>query len=221
MSAGDAVVIPAFNEEPTIAGIVRRLRAEAFHVVVVDDGSTDATAASAAGAGAVVLDLPCRLGAWGATQTGVRHALRTGARRVVTMDADGQHDPADARGLLAPIEAGLADVVIGSCRERGSSLRRVAWGLFQALSGLDLQDLTSGFRAYGQGAARALLSAEATLLNYQDMGVLLLLRKQGFRISEVAVRMCPRSVGKSHIFDSWHKVARYMTYTITITCSRR
>jgi len=217
----DIVVIPAFNEAATIGQIVQEVRSQGYHVIVVNDCSTDATGQAASAAGALVLDLPCRLGAWGAAQTGLLQATRSGCRHVVTLDADGQHPPRNISTLLAPIQAGTADIVIGSCLARGSAARKIAWRLFQVLSGLRLGDMTSGFRAYSLKAARAMLSTEATLADYQDLGILLLARRRRFRILEIPVQMSPRAVGKSHVFSSWLKVARYMAYTVTIACTRR
>lgn len=215
------VIIPALDEQATIATIVSAVLAQGLPVVVVNDASTDRTAEAARAAGAVVLDLPCRLGAWGAAQAGMLHALRLGCRHVVTIDGDGQHPPGDIRSLLAPILSNEADIVIGSCTARASAARRLAWRLFQLLSGLSLNDITSGFRAYNLPATRAMLSAEATLADYQDLGILLLARRRHYRIHESPVAMCARAVGKSHIFSSWLKVARYMVYTVTIACTRR
>ena len=215
------VVIPALNEEATIAEIVSRVRALGLPVIVVNDASEDATASRARASGAEVLDLPCRLGAWGATQAGMHRALRCGYGNVVTLDGDGQHPPDDIHALLAPIRSCEADIVIGSCVTRASTARHLAWKLFQLISGLRLSDITSGFRAYNLSATRSMLSAEATLADYQDLGILLLARRRKFRVREIPVSMCPRVVGKSHIFSSWLKVARYMVYTITVACTRR
>ncbi len=215
------VVIPTLNEEATIAQIVLEVRAQGLPVIVVNDASDDHTSRNARDSGAIVLDLPCRLGAWGATQAGMLQALRGGYGNIVTLDGDGQHPPGDIIHLLAPLRSGSADIVIGSCLGRGSPARHMAWKLFQFLSGLALSDITSGFRAYSLPAARAMLCAEATLADYQDLGILLLARRRNFRVLEVPVTMCPRAVGKSHIFSSWLKVARYMVYTTTIACTRR
>lgn len=215
------VVIPALNEEATIAEIVSRVRALGLPVIVVNDASEDATASRARASGAEVLDLPCRLGAWGATQAGMHRALRCGYINIVTLDGDGQHPPDDIQALLAPIRSCEADIVIGSCVARASTARHLAWKLFQLISGLRLSDITSGFRAYSLSATRSMLSAEATLADYQDLGILLLARRRKFRVREIAVTMCPRVVGKSHIFSSWLKVARYMVYTVTVACTRR
>jgi glycosyltransferase involved in cell wall biosynthesis len=216
------VVIPAFDEAATIGAIVEETRSQGHAVIVVNDASQDATGMIARGAGAAVLDLPCRLGAWGATQAGMRLALRSSSHAtIVTIDGDGQHPPGNILDLTAPISRGAADIVIGSCPARGSAARHVAWWIFKAISGLEIGDLTSGFRAYSRYAARAMVGAEATLADYQDLGILLLARRKALRVREVPVRMGQRAVGKSHIFSSWLKVTRYMMYTFTIACTRR
>lgn len=218
---GPIVVIPAYNEEGTIAAIVSAARGQGYAVLVVNDRSQDGTRAAALLAGAEVLDLPVRIGAWGATQAGMRFALRLGRRVVVTLDGDGQHPPEDIATLAGPVAAGRADLVIGSCTERGSAARQLAWRMFRSITGLRVQDLTSGFRAYGPKAARVMIGAEAVLADYQDLGVLLLARRRGLRVEETPVRMCPRASGKSHIFSSWLKVGRYMVYSVALAFMRR
>jgi glycosyltransferase involved in cell wall biosynthesis len=158
--------------------------------MVVDDGSTDDTASVALLHGAIVLRAPLWQGAWGAIQTGIRYAMRHGYSAVVTMDADGQHEPAYLSDLIAA--ARNADVVIASCPSRGSRARHVAWSYFRFLTGFDFDDLTSGFRYYNDRACRLLASEEATLLDYQDIGVLLLLHHARLRIAEISVAMNPR-----------------------------
>ena len=108
-----------------------------FPVIVIDDASTDNTIAIAEQAGATVIPLPAKLGAWGATQTGLRYALRNGYDTAITMDADGQHEAASLAALLEPINAGVADVVVGACTQRGSWLRHIAWTMMKQASGLD------------------------------------------------------------------------------------
>jgi hypothetical protein len=88
------------------------------------------------------------------------------------------------------------------------------------ISGFQLQDLTSGFRYYDRQAIELLAQEEATLLDYQDIGVLLILRKAGLRIVEVPVSMNTRLVGRSRIFNSWFSVAIYML-TTTLLCFAR
>ncbi len=215
------VVIPVLDEESTIAPLVQAIRATGLPVVVVNDASSDQSAARAREAGARVLDLPWRMGAWCAAQAGICLGLREGYGRLITIDGDGQHNPEDIAKLLAPLAEGKADIVIGSCTARGSVARRIAWRFFRTLSGLTIKDFTSGYRAYSRQAAQCLLGDEASLADYQDLGVLLAARRHGLRIVEIAVDMRQRSTGKSHIFSSWLKVAQYLVYTFAIACTRR
>ncbi|RKT44442.1 glycosyltransferase family 2 protein [Thiocapsa rosea] len=215
------VLIPAYNESATLGAIVEQVRALSDHpVAVIDDCSTDSTAAVARAAGAIVLPLSLQLGAWGAIQTGLRFALREGCRMAVTLDADGQHEPEYMQDLLKPILADEADVVIGAYPERASPARRLAWRYFRVLTGFGLEDITSGFRAYNHAAMSILASPEASLLDYQDVGVLLILRRRGLRILEVPVPMRPRTQGISRIFNSWWKVSGYMAQTSLLCVAR-
>lgn len=221
-SAGTLVVIPARNEAATIAAVVREVRrATGYPVLVVDDASTDATGPLAREAGAEVLSLVTNLGAWGAIQTGLRYGVRYGHEVVLTMDGDGQHLAASIPDLLRPLVEGRADVAIGACTRRGSPARRLAWRFFRRLSGLAIGDLTSGFRAYNRRAMKLLASSEATLLEYQDLGVLLLLRDCGLRLEEVAVSMEERVAGSSRVYPSWLAVGYYLAYTGVLCMSKR
>lgn len=214
-------VVPAFNEAASIDSLLRSLRVGSRdQVLVISDASTDGTADIARRCGAAVIELPLQLGAWGATQAGLRFALRNGFERVITLDADGQHDPISIPDLISTQLAEQADIVIGTFPQRLSRARRLAWQWFRTLSGLRVQDLTSGFRLYGKRAIRVLASAEATLLDYQDVGVLLLARRYGLSINEVAVTMHPRQQGASRVFGSWLMVASYMAQT-TLLCLAR
>ncbi len=107
------VVIPAFNEEATLAGVVAEVRAalRSADVLVVDDCSTDRTRAVALAAAVQVLTLPINLGVGGAMRAGFRYALRYGYDAVLQVDGDGQHDPQDAPRLIAALAD--ADLVIG------------------------------------------------------------------------------------------------------------
>ena len=210
------VVIPAKDEAATIAQVVTDVRAAGWrHVLVVDDHSSDETGALARGAGAQVARPVLPLGAWGGMQLGIRQALAQGFHAVITMDADGQHEVQELPALLA--RADQADVVIGAHPQRVSRLRKLAWRWFKAISGFEFQDLTSGFRYYNRQAMQVLAGSEATLLDYQDVGVLMLLRHAQLRITEVPVHMNTRLSGHSRIFYSWFSVLRYMAVT-TLLC---
>mgnify|MGYP001822132388 FL=1 len=140
---------------------------------------------------------------------------------MITMDADGQHEAADLYKLLEPVRENCADVSIGACVRRGSQLRRIAWVFLKWISGLSMEDITSGFRAYNESAMRLLAKKEATLLEYQDIGVLAQLKRNNLKISEVQVGMCPRTSGHSRVYSSWLVVAYYMVQASILGFSKR
>ena len=155
------VVIPAFNEAAAIGSVIAGLRAYAGNIVVIDDGSKDATAGAAHEAGAIVLRHVINRGQGAALQTGIEYALRHGASAIVTFDSDGQHSPADVPTLVAPLRDGCADIVLGS-RFLGSTesmprLRRVVLHLAvvftRMVSGLRVTDAHNGLRAFSRRAA--------------------------------------------------------------------
>lgn len=215
------IVIPARNEAATVALVVSEARAAMdCDVMVINDASSDDTARIARDAGATVLDMVVQLGAWCAVQAGMRHACHAGYTHVLTMDADGQHHGDTLPTLLAHMQAVAADVVIGSCEPRLSAPKRVAWWYFRKLTGIGVRDFTSGLRIYNSRAMNILASADASLLDYQDIGVLMLLKSRGLRIRELAANMSPRRNGVSRVFSSWWMVLRYMTAT-TVLCIAR
>lgn len=160
------VVIPAYNEETSVAAVVEAAARVADLVVVVDDGSSDRTAALARDAGAVVARHAVNRGLGGALGTGIAAALRLGAGSVVTMDADGQHRAADAARVFERLAQGDVDFVIGSRRLRGADsghmpLPRVLFNaagnaLTYLLFGVWVSDSQSGLRGLSAAAARAL-----------------------------------------------------------------
>jgi glycosyltransferase involved in cell wall biosynthesis len=222
-TGGLLIVIPARNEARTIGSLLRRLREAGYNdVVVIDDLSHDGTGDMARREGAKVLRPVLGMGAWGGMQTGIRYALQQGFDTVITMDADGQHEVDELPTLLAASRCNneVIDVVIGAHPQRASRLRHIAWAWFRGLTGLNVTDLTSGFRCYNTRALPILASGEATLLDYQDLGTLLLLRHAGLTVIEVPVSMNPRVDGISRIFDSWLSVTRYMAVTTLLCFSR-
>lgn len=161
-------VIPAYNEQRTIAEVVLKAEKYVDEVVVVDDGSSDLTGEIARRMGATVLRHETNRGKGAALRTGFLHALRSGADVVVTLDADGQHDPDEIPRLIEPIIKGGADVVVGS-RYLGTSqgiplYRRVGLALINALgrlvSGAPVSDTQSGFRAYSRRALSVVVRAQ-------------------------------------------------------------
>ena len=213
------IVIPARNEGGTISALLQQLQAAGWRdVLVINDQSSDDTGAIARAAGAHVLNPVLSMGAWGGMQAGIRYGLVHGYAAVVTMDADGQHEVSEIPTLLQARDQ--ADLVIGAFPERASALRQLAWRWFRQLAGFDLRDLTSGFRLYNRDAMGILAAPEATLLDYQDLGALLMVRRAGLHITEVPVSMNLRAVGQSRIFNSWLSVAKYMAAT-TLLCLAR
>lgn len=215
-------VVPARDEQADVGAVVKRVIASGFEAIVVDDHSTDRTREVARAAGATVLELPFHSGSWAAIQTGLRYAQHCGCSHVVTLDADGQHNPEDIANLLGGMDApDSPNVVIGACVERANRRRRIAWRTLRWFSGLQINDLTSGFRVYDRAAVDLLASQQHTLIEYQDVGVLLCLRQSNLRISEIGVDMQARCHGMSRIFNSWPMVAYYLIYTALIGSSRR
>ncbi len=151
------LVIPAFNEEHSVGGVVRAARRLHYDVCVVDDSSADRTAEQAADAGAPVLRLPVNLGVGGALRCGFRWALEHGFDTVVQVDGDGQHDPAQVGVLLDAMRDSEADMVVGSRFADGAGpyqvhgARRFAMRILSVrvrrVSGIRVQDSSSGFRA--------------------------------------------------------------------------
>lgn len=216
------LIIPAYNEEQTVAQVVSEaLQLGLGAVVVVDDHSTDRSATVASNAGAEVVSLSENLGAWGAIQTGLRLALRRGFKTAVTLDADGQHLSPFVPSILEPIFSQSANTVVGSCTQRGTRGRHLAWRWLRMLSGLEIDDLTSGMRAYDLPSIKALSTRSGSLPDYQDIGPLLLLNREGLKVKEVPVLMSDRADGKSKIFHSWSRVAYYLCYSTILGVSRR
>ena len=164
LDPGIFVVVPAYNEAAAIGGVLEELRRTAATIVVVDDCSTDATAAMARAAGATVLRHAVNRGQGAALQTGIRYALLRGAEIIVTFDSDGQHDAADLAALVAPIRAGRAEVVLGSRflepRSAIPAARRLLLKLAvvftRITSGLRVTDAHNGLRALSRRAAASI-----------------------------------------------------------------
>ncbi|PCI59758.1 MAG: glycosyl transferase [Gammaproteobacteria bacterium] len=204
--------MPAMNEASSIAEIVLSVITLGYQVIVVDDASSDNTKIEAQKAGAMVLTHLVNLGAWKATQTGLRYAKKLGFNIVVTMDADGQHSADHISLLIERYHLG-ADVVIGNCTQRGSAGRHIAWQFFKGINRLKVSDITSGFRLYNQNALDCLVSKQATMLEYQCIGVLLMMRDMQLNIVETSVPMAERKTGISRIFHSWLAVGYYLLYS--------
>lgn len=216
------IVLPAHNEARALSRVLDEIQAEtSLEIIVVDDASVDATREVARQKGVKLLPLPFQLGAWGATQTGLRYARSKGVDYVVTMDSDGQHEAQYLREICAPIANPGTDVVIGSFVARGSTMRKIAWVILRRVCGLKISDITSGFRVYNKQAIEVLASRESTLLQFQDVGVLIRLQTMDLRVTEVPISMRARADGPSRVFYSWGAVLYYMLYSVILGFSKR
>jgi len=201
-------IVPAFNEEGSLGTVLEEIRAAdpELDVVVVNDGSTDATARRAAAAGAAVVTLPFNVGIGGAVQTGYQYALERGFDVAIQVDGDGQHDPREIAQVLEPILDGRADLVVGTRfveggGYRGTRLRRIGIRIFAAvvslLVGQRVSDTTSGFRAVNRKALK-LFAAEYPH-DYPEVESIVLLSRHHLTMLEVPVQMRVRETGNSSI----------------------
>ena len=199
-----AVVIPAYNEGPTVAAVVAAIPNElgglATEVIVVSDGSTDATTAEAAAAGALVCDIPFNRGQGLVFKLGYWLARTRGAQVIATIDADGQYEPLELERLVEPIVAGRADFVNGS-RRLGTELTTdpirhagviFFGGLVSVLLRQRITDPACGIRAM---RANITESVRLDQPQYQTSELLIGTAMRGFRVIEVATTMLDRPEG--------------------------
>jgi glycosyltransferase involved in cell wall biosynthesis len=204
-------LIPAYQAAPHVGAVVRGAL-EHLPVVVVDDGSTDATGDAARAAGAEVLVQPANQGKGAALRRGFGHALEVGARAVVTLDADGQHDPTEIPAFLAAERAGSADLIIGRRDFRRMPLsRRVAnqlgtWTLSWAV-GQPIPDNQSGYRLIGASLMRRLLDSREDGFEFEVEMIAVAIRDQ-MRIAWVPIRTIYGDAG-SHVRPVAH-VSRFL-----------
>ena len=199
------VVIPCWNEQDSVAAVVRDVRSSLpeADVLVVDDASTDGTRERAELAGATVVSLCVNLGVGGAMRVGYRYAVENGYDAVLQVDGDGQHDPSHGPALLAALEH--ADLVIGArfagigdYETRGP--RRWSMVLLARVlsrrTGVGLTDTTSGFRATGPAATELFARHYAAEYLGDTIEAIVLASKAGLTITQVPVAMRPRTTGR-------------------------
>jgi glycosyltransferase involved in cell wall biosynthesis len=202
-------IVPAYNEAANVGRVVEELRAidPALEIVVVDDGSLDATAAVARAQGAVVLRLPFNLGIGGAVQTGFRYAYEHDFDVAVRVDGDGQHDPGQLDAILAPVLAGETDIAVGSrfagtadgfrsSRSRRIGIRILAW-VVSRIVGRRVTDTTSGFQALNRRGIE--LFARDYPHDYPEVEATVMTHRHRLRSLEVPVSMRERAGGRSSI----------------------
>ncbi len=203
-AARTLVVMPAFNEAASVGGIVRETLSTLpdVDVLVVDDGSTDATAHLAREAGARVAQLPFNLGVGGAMRFGFKYAQEHGYTAVVQVDADGQHDPAAIPSLLEQLDThdiviGARFAGVGSYKMRGPR-RWASWLLAKSISRTaraKLTDTTSGLRASGPRAIRFFARNYPAEYLGDTIESLVMASRAGLRVTQVPVAMRDRAGG--------------------------
>ena len=203
---GVLVIVPAHDEEASLPGTLDELRrvAPGVAILVVDDGSGDATSRVARERAIPVLRHAVNLGVGAALQTGFRYAVERGYEIGVQLDADGQHDPAYLEALVDPVRRGDADVAIGSryvahTAYRAPRARRLGMLLFSGVvrigTGQRIFDTTSGFRAYRRAVME--ICQHEFPQDFPDAPLLIALARRGFRTCEVPVEMRARAAGTS------------------------
>lgn len=226
------LIVPAHNEAKNIGGVIAEIAALKLpaDLLVVDDGSSDRTAALAERRGARVVRLPYNLGYGAAVQTGLLYAATHGYDACVLIDGDAQHDPKYIPALLAPLEAGEADLALGS-RFLGSADysiplgRRLGMKVFSKLASVftrqQITDPTSGFQAIGSRLMKFFVNDNYPY-DYPDADTLIRLYFAGFKIKEVPVTIRPRLHGAS-MHGGAHSVyyAYKMFFSIFIALTQR
>jgi len=202
------VIVPAFNEEGAVGGVVREVRryVPGVPVLVIDDCSVDSTVAQARQAGAEVLSLPHHLGLGGCVQAGYKLAYELGFEYVIRVDGDGQHDPIDIPRIFDRLKTSGCEMVIGSrfVEQNGSPagfVRKVGIRFFRMVLwpvlGKPVRDPTSGFVGVNRRALEVF--GHSFPLEYPEIEALVVLQRRRFRFDEIPCKMRPRLTGRSSI----------------------
>lgn len=200
------VAVPAYNEHPTIARVVAGIRAAVpeFDLLIVNDASTDGTGASAAALGVTTATHLANLGYGRALQTAIKYALRHGYDALVTIDADGQHDPRDIRTVFERARAGRHDLMLGSrfvaTRRYGDEplVRRVGMRVFSLLlwllTGQHVFDTSSGMKVIDRGVFELLTRRPFVDFHAESLVFLI---KAGYSVGECPITVEQRRTGSS------------------------
>jgi glycosyltransferase involved in cell wall biosynthesis len=207
-------IIPAYNEADNIGAVVEDLRSFGGDVLVVNDGSTDDTAAVAKSLGVHVISHPFNLGIGGTVQSGIKYAYERGYDMAIQFDGDGQHRADQIFKIVDLVKRGEADLVIGSRTLPGGYKMgitrwigsRIFHCLIKFLSGHTIEDPTSGFRCYGKKTLR--LFSRFYTDDYPEVESIITAARSGLRVVEVPVLMRGRLSGHSSI--TRRKSAYYM-----------
>ncbi|MBR3244468.1 MAG: glycosyltransferase family 2 protein [Parasporobacterium sp.] len=228
------LVIPAYNEEESITGILNGLvgagAQEYLDILVINDGSSDRTSETARdfGKGVRVLDLLHNMGYGAALQTGYKYAVMHNYSWVLQMDADGQHDPVNLPLILEKLKEteNPPDIVIGSRFLDGgqsfkiSGIKKIAISFFRGVirifTGCRLTDPTSGLQGLNRSVVEYYSGYNNFDIRYPDLNMIVQMLFLGFRVEEVPAVMHPRTAGKSMHSGPFHGV-RYMAVMLVST----
>lgn len=225
------ILIPAYNEAGRVGAVVADVRQTLpeADVLVIDDGSEDATSAEAAQAGSLVVTLPVNCGYGTALQTGYKYAVRHGYARVGQIDADGQHQAEFLSEMLAILDEDGADVVVGSRflakdgHYQTPFARSLGIQLFAHVAsmatGQQVTDPTSGFQMMRIEIAR-LFTRDVFPVDYPDADILILLHRTGYRVRELPVQMRPSPGSSMHSTQSTPYYVYKMLLSILVTLLR-
>lgn len=202
------IIIPAYNEEESISQLIDDLEENypQYDYVVINDASTDSTQNILSNKKANYINLPINLGIGGGVQTGYLYAFEKGYDIAVQMDGDGQHLPEYLETIISPVVDGRADAVVGSrfINNEGfqsSFMRRVGIGflskLIHMLTGMNVRDVTSGFRAVNRKCIE--IFAREYAQDYPEPEALITSSMRGLKTIEVPVVMQERTGGNSSI----------------------
>jgi glycosyltransferase involved in cell wall biosynthesis len=201
------IVIPALNEAETIESVVKEVLDAGYSILVVSDGSTDATAIAARSAGARTLQLPINLGVGGALRAGFKHAMTEGFEAVVQVDADGQHPVDEIRNLIDAANREKAHLVIGSRFRSMRSTMDVHWTRRLAMRvlstsasravGTRITDATSGFRIIAQPLLEQFAASFPSYYLGDTYEAVVSAGRAGYVVREIPAAIKAREFGES------------------------
>lgn len=222
------IIVPAFNEEQNIVKTINSIKSVGnFDILVINDRSIDQTLLLAKTQKNIkIIDLACNLGIGGAVQTGYKYAEQHNYDIAIQIDGDGQHDPSFIEKVITPITQEGCDIVIGSRfinyeGFQSTKMRRIGilyiHHLIRMISGMQITDPTSGFRAFGKSAISYF--AKHYPNDYPEPETIVIAHRLGLKIKEVPVVMRAREAGSSSIY-SYKSVYYMLKVTLSIMVAR-
>jgi len=200
-----AIIVPAYNEEKVVGGVIKELKKNYPRVIAVDDGSRDSTTSEILHAGAELVRHPINLGQGAALQTGIDYALnQPGIKYFVTFDSDGQHDPQDISRMLKILDSGKADIVLGSrflgkvekMPQAKRFILKSAILFSNKTSGVKLTDTHNGLRAFNRKFAESLELQNSDMTHASEIVDRIVLMNFRFQEAPVTIRYTEYSRSK-------------------------